>query len=125
MIRRPPRSTRTDTRVPYTTLFRSLGVKVTHQPQRAERAPGLARLVGDEQAVLGFAETAVELDRGGDVTRTLAVIGRAAHAPRVQQLAVVGRRGVFEQPLVLGEERTLVADEGLGGAEVDHQVVAL
>src|SRR3546814_8668563 len=26
MIRRPPRSTRTDTLVPYTTLFRSLGV---------------------------------------------------------------------------------------------------
>src|SRR3546814_4404286 len=25
MIRRPPRSTRTDTRVPYTTLFRSFG----------------------------------------------------------------------------------------------------
>src|SRR3546814_3531877 len=40
-------------------------------------------------------------------------------------LAVVGRRGVFEQPLVLGEERPLVADEGLGGAEVDNQVVAL
>src|SRR3546814_15131598 len=98
MIRRPPRSTRTDTLFPYTTLFRS----------------------GDEHAVLGFAETAVELDRGGDVTRTLAVIGRAAHAPRVQQLAVVGRRGVFEQPLVLGEERPLVADEGLGGADVDR-----
>src|SRR3546814_795308 len=27
MIRRPPRSTRTDTRFPYTTLFRSSGVK--------------------------------------------------------------------------------------------------
>src|SRR3546814_12319896 len=26
MIRRPPRSTRTDTRFPYTTLFRSLGL---------------------------------------------------------------------------------------------------
>src|SRR3546814_6949388 len=27
MIRRPPRSTRTDTRFPYTTLFRSIGSK--------------------------------------------------------------------------------------------------
>src|SRR3546814_14140578 len=27
MIRRPPRSTRTDTLFPYTTLFRSLGIK--------------------------------------------------------------------------------------------------
>src|SRR3546814_3298914 len=33
MIRRPPRFTRTDTRFPYTTLFRSL------PPSRAEAAP--------------------------------------------------------------------------------------
>src|SRR3546814_7022948 len=33
MIRRPPRSTRTDTLFPYTTLFRSLGVDV-HQVDR-------------------------------------------------------------------------------------------
>src|SRR3546814_8656447 len=40
MIRRPPRSTRTDTLFPYTTLFRSTG-----------RAPGLAVvLVGDDPA---------------------------------------------------------------------------
>src|SRR3546814_14585150 len=31
MIRRPPRSTRTDTLFPYTTLFRSHGVAVTHR----------------------------------------------------------------------------------------------
>src|SRR3546814_5909345 len=34
MIRRPPRSTRTDTLFPYTTLFRSLGGR-DHQPDRA------------------------------------------------------------------------------------------
>src|SRR3546814_12222737 len=34
MIRRPPRSTRTDTLFPYTTLFRSLKAQIT-------RAPGL------------------------------------------------------------------------------------
>src|SRR3546814_2569952 len=33
MIRRPPRSTRTDTLFPYTTLFRS--VELLHLPQRA------------------------------------------------------------------------------------------
>src|SRR3546814_9157887 len=31
MIRRPPRSTRTDTLFPYTTLFRSVGRLVEHQ----------------------------------------------------------------------------------------------
>src|SRR3546814_1737906 len=32
MIRRPPRSTRTDTLCPYTTLFRSLGLVVVREP---------------------------------------------------------------------------------------------
>src|SRR3546814_5957383 len=42
MIRRPPRSTRTDTLFPYTTLFRSLrlrdGRSRSHQSQTRERA---------------------------------------------------------------------------------------
>src|SRR3546814_5558324 len=62
MIRRPPRSTRTDTRFPYTTLFRS------HDDQRrAEQAEGgIARRI--EQAVgrriVRFQEIAIgERDR--------------------------------------------------------------
>src|SRR3546814_4949131 len=44
MIRRPPRSTRTDTLLPYTTLFRSagLGLAAGHGLQRAGEADGLA-----------------------------------------------------------------------------------
>src|SRR3546814_7794338 len=38
MIRRPPRSTRTDTRFPYTTLFRSTAASKT-SPPRASIAP--------------------------------------------------------------------------------------
>src|SRR3546814_8407642 len=34
MIRRPPRSTRTDTLFPYTTLFRSFGFRYCPFPQR-------------------------------------------------------------------------------------------
>src|SRR5690606_35612794 len=68
---------------------------------------------------------AVELERGGDVAGAAAVVGRSADAAGVEQLAEIRRRGVFEDALVLGEERALVADEGFGGAEVDHQVVAL
>src|SRR3546814_8430011 len=37
MIRRPPRSTRTDTLFPYTTLFRSPGVEVGFPPPDAHR----------------------------------------------------------------------------------------
>src|SRR3546814_17576205 len=44
MIRRPPRSTRTDTLFPYTTLFRSLAQLVDRFPDRLD----LAKLAGDE-----------------------------------------------------------------------------
>ncbi len=101
-----------------------LVLEITHQPQRVERAPHLVRLVGGKHAVLGLPERAVELDRGGDVARATAIVGRPADPAGIQQLAEIRRRGVFEQPLVLGEERSLVADEGFGGAEVDHQVIA-
>src|SRR3546814_4624514 len=41
MIRRPPRSTRTDTLFPYTTLFRSVSTPPTGSPTRA---PDLATI---------------------------------------------------------------------------------
>src|SRR3546814_18194286 len=40
MIRRPPRSTRTDTLFPYTTLFRSIYQPVTDESYWAERGRG-------------------------------------------------------------------------------------
>src|SRR3546814_5494626 len=43
MIRRPPRSTRTDTLFPYTTLFRS---PVGQRPRQARRLQGRRRLRG-------------------------------------------------------------------------------
>src|SRR3546814_17785000 len=46
MIRRPPRSTRTDTLFPYTTLFRSLGLFGPHQ-QRADEM-GMPGVFGDD-----------------------------------------------------------------------------
>src|SRR3546814_9095646 len=51
MIRRPPRSTRTDTLVPYTTLFRSLAGDpgdgdVIEEPGRSFEHGGQPRIVG-------------------------------------------------------------------------------
>src|SRR3546814_18056975 len=37
MIRRPPRSTRTDTLFPYTTLFRSAAAFLPHRPDGSQR----------------------------------------------------------------------------------------
>src|SRR3546814_20221211 len=51
MIRRPPRSTRTDTRVPYTTLFRSPGShRLKYSGLNIQAHP-----VGDPNAVCLFA----------------------------------------------------------------------
>src|SRR3546814_8673585 len=56
MIRRPPRSTRTDTLLPYTTLFRSEGIRILHvdglggAPARAGTA---------DEAGGGFADSVV------------------------------------------------------------------
>src|SRR3546814_18329311 len=43
MIRRPPRSTRTDTLFPYTTLFRSVGRALGSDAETREIGAGLAR----------------------------------------------------------------------------------
>src|SRR3546814_17671182 len=60
MSRRPPRSTRTDTLVPYTTLFRSANryitgqyqVRVPGQPDKAVLPLGFCRECGQEYLVV-------------------------------------------------------------------------
>src|SRR3546814_5402864 len=71
MIRRPPRSTRTDTLFPYTTLFRSVVVVVagiTGRPARpgeAASAPGCIAGVPDvPYRLLGICRPACALCRG-------------------------------------------------------------
>src|SRR3546814_875522 len=56
MIRRPPRSTRTDTLFPYTTLFRSDHRRRHRLPQRAQRPRHLVAIDRPD---------AVPVDRGG------------------------------------------------------------
>src|SRR3546814_17885980 len=65
MIRRPPRSTRTDTLFPYTTLFRSVLEHVLFEPAVAGNAQGFgARVDRDElgQEGNGFGRDAFELE---------------------------------------------------------------
>src|SRR3546814_16862113 len=72
MIRRPPRSTRTDTLFPYTTLFRSL---VTGDSMTAEHK-GQAPFTFTPFATLLFSANAVPPsdDRSGAYTRRWAVL---------------------------------------------------
>src|SRR3546814_16700197 len=65
MIRRPPRSTRTDTLFPYTTLFRSDGVEAVHDaPDGAEQADeGRHRANRGEEAEVAFDAVHLAIDR--------------------------------------------------------------
>src|SRR3546814_12989499 len=93
MIRRPPRSTRTDTRFPYTTLFRSVGrahqhIGVEHFGETADRfaelveigatvrveldlrkdmraEPDLATVEEDRKSVVEGKSVSVRVDLGG------------------------------------------------------------
>src|SRR3546814_194280 len=75
MIRRPPRSTRTDTLFPYTTLFRSLRgeLRVSHQVQPDRVPPG---------AVVVFACQHDEATAAIEVAVAVIVV---SHAPAVHQ----------------------------------------
>src|SRR3546814_4468923 len=53
MIRRPPRSTRTDTLFPYTTLFRSIAAAVVQRALDDETAPDLETVMRAETPVQG------------------------------------------------------------------------
>src|SRR3546814_16572806 len=76
MIRRPPRSTRTDTLFPYTTLFRSPEVRAErHLAQRGEGAAVGACVVGEQQA--GPACVADQFEQPAQALRVVEV-GRGA-----------------------------------------------
>src|SRR3546814_18940721 len=67
MIRRPPRSTRTDTLFPYTTLFRSDGAAVTG----VAAGMSAAAVSGNVGAALGGSYGSLTLTAGGGYTYTL------------------------------------------------------
>src|SRR3546814_5148466 len=85
MIRRPPRSTRTDTLFPYTTLFRSMAVGVVTRLQRPGNGVPIHALAGQQPPV-------VVVVTGGDDLAAAAVIvdGNRFEEP----IRGVGVRGV-------------------------------
>src|SRR3546814_13685673 len=92
MIRRPPRSTRTDTLFPYTTLFRSRAgsrVAIHDGDQRltwtlfARRVEGLARYLADRGVAPGV-PVALWLPNGIDYLTGIFALARLA-APAVDR----------------------------------------
>src|SRR3546814_953336 len=83
MIRRPPRSTRTDTLFPYTTLFRSLGLR----DRRGGIGPDLQFLSTEGEQALIAAEADEPLAERLDVLHPLGVLDEG-HA--VDERALLG-----------------------------------
>src|SRR3546814_9817080 len=89
MIRRPPRSTRTDTLFPYTTLFRSAAVVAAQQAEVAELVDVAADRLRRDVEVVGErldGDEATLAHQGDDLL--LALVQLAARRPRQ-----VGRAG--------------------------------
>src|SRR3546814_11148467 len=89
MIRRPPRSTRTDTLVPYTTLFRSTAIGDSAFAMLDGTALGM------HTTTLGVGAVAVGIDARAEADNSVA-LGAGSLADRVDTVSV-GGAGVERQ----------------------------
>src|SRR3546814_11772396 len=82
MIRRPPRSTRTDTLFPYTTLFRSRGALVAQRAQQEPqpRGKGAVAIVVRDHLVRGSDAPVAQARRSEEHTSELQSLMRISYA---------------------------------------------
>src|SRR3546814_4065517 len=82
MIRRPPRSTRTDTLFPYTTLFRSLKVALIHGRMKADEKSHVMRefCAGNLHILVATTVVEVGVDRSEEHTSELQSLMRISYA---------------------------------------------
>src|SRR3546814_13649420 len=111
MIRRPPRSTRTDTLFPYTTLFRSLDTQTLAHWQLGHGAVALANPLSEELAVMRTAllpDLVQALARNRDRQQSrvrLFELGRVFHADGVgetRRIAAVACGTAYAEPWGVG-----------------------
>src|SRR3546814_20161257 len=98
MIRRPPRSTRTDTLFPYATLFRSavLHHRRAARGRRRHRAVLLRRLPRHEQGRARLLRNRTPRRHAEEHHRPPAAARRAVRLPRLPRLRTEARRAVLE-----------------------------
>src|SRR3546814_17644951 len=87
MIRRPPRSTRTDTLFPYTTLFRSFG-----DPTQGEESAGGPRFGEHRQH-----RVAITLDPAFE-RRPVGTVDRALKSADLKPVLDIDRQAVLHRP---------------------------
>src|SRR3546814_9068754 len=102
MIRRPPRSTRTDTLFPYTTLFRSPGRR---RGVRGDRRCGRGQ-ADRRSARAAFPRRAAQPGLGQECGRDRAVVGVSRTARIDQPLSRAGRDHPVDRAVPRSEEHT-------------------
>src|SRR3546814_16369322 len=102
MIRRPPRSPRTDTLFPYTTLFRSVAVRVFHGHRSDLVAVGElgGELAASERAAGVLAVAVLVQLQPQHVERVGAVVGVADHLAAAEQAGGGIERGLDRKSVV-------------------------
>src|SRR3546814_19716274 len=119
MLRRPPRSTRTDTLFPYTTLFRSL-----HAPERAQQAGRTAAgqlCAAQRWSAPGVAMNTEPLPPGPDDDEANAATLPPSLAPRAAidaLMAQLERYGFFQAARLLFRTHGLTDLREIGRAHV-------
>src|SRR3546814_6697324 len=94
MIRRPPRSTRTDTLFPYTTLFRSDRALDPPNLAQGQRQSVLAR-IGGQSAQHSRSGGGAAADRSGETQQVVPMGGDMADGDRIARHAGQQRPGVL------------------------------
>src|SRR3546814_12461541 len=96
MIRRPPRSTRTDTLFPYTTLFRSLLAQLPGQVRRGRAEDHVDLLEGSDEVLLDQAADFLRLEVVGIVVTGGQRVGADHDAPLDLVTEAFGARALVE-----------------------------
>src|SRR3546814_4583782 len=102
MIRRPPRSTRTDTLFPYTTLFRSNG-DIRKGTNLVEIGPPERQIAGSGKMLLLDVEALAETEHRLICFQRSRYLGVLQCAPNI---AAVDRAGAGSLPCMAGRDRT-------------------
>src|SRR3546814_2321550 len=115
MIRRPPRSTRTDTLFPYTTLFRSAQADVAKREWDAEHP-----LSGLKKAVSGItgkpSEPAHAIERGSDGLRSEEHTSELQSLMRISYAVFCLKKKIKKKPhkkthIILNKKKTTKQDK--------------
>src|SRR3546814_3481324 len=109
MIRRPPRSTRTDTLFPYTTLFRSVDVD-----GGGRRNAVLGEIVHQDRRAVGIEQLALQGGETMELLRRFHVLLELCHALdrlllRVREADAFGKRDGGNPHQLAGAQRVLLA----------------